>query len=145
MRALTPQSSGFGLGLLLPGAAFSGVKTHVPSPLSFATSSLRSRAPRLTLKKQPSAGPRCGGAGTACPVLMLWTAPLSRRSDARLSDRAEKLRADLAAKQNAEAAGWFGFVAGCLVLALITVAPCRLSCRQSLGKPCCKERLLLFL
>src|SRR5712672_611611 len=35
-----------------------------------------------------------------------------RRSDARLSDRAEKLRADLAAKQNAEAAGWFGFVAG---------------------------------
>src|SRR6267143_6695411 len=57
MRALTPQSSGFGLALLLPGAAFSGVKTHVPSPLSFATSSLRSRAPRLTPKKQPSAGP----------------------------------------------------------------------------------------
>jgi len=57
MRALTPQSSGFGLALLLPGAAFSGVKTHVPSPLSFATSSLRSRAPRLAPKKQPSAGP----------------------------------------------------------------------------------------
>jgi len=57
MRALTLQSSGFGLALLLPGAAFSGVKTHVPSPLSFATSSLRSRAPRLTPKKQPSAGP----------------------------------------------------------------------------------------
>src|SRR6266849_3780841 len=57
MRALTPQSSGFGLALLLPGAAFSGVKTHAPSPLSFATSSLRSRAPRLTPKKQPSAGP----------------------------------------------------------------------------------------
>ena len=35
-----------------------------------------------------------------------------READARLSDRAEKLRADLAAKQNAEAAGWFGFVAG---------------------------------
>ena len=67
MRALTPQSSGFGLALLLPGAAFSGVKTHVPSPLSFATSSLRSRAPRLTPKKQPSAGP--GAEGTACPVL----------------------------------------------------------------------------
>src|SRR5713226_3842456 len=32
-----------------------------------------------------------------------------------------------------------------LVLALITVAPRRLSCRQSLGQPCCKERLLLFL
>src|SRR5712664_2762730 len=57
MRALTLQSSVFGLALLLPGAAFSGVKTHVPSPLSFATSSLRSRAPRLTPKKQPSAGP----------------------------------------------------------------------------------------
>ena len=71
MRALTPQSSGFGLALLLPGAAFSGVKTHVPSPLSFATSSLRSRAPRLTPKKQPSAGPgaeahrdRMSGPGT---------------------------------------------------------------------------------
>jgi hypothetical protein len=35
-----------------------------------------------------------------------------READACLSDRAEKLRADLAAKQNAEAAGWFGFVAG---------------------------------
>jgi hypothetical protein len=57
MRALTPQSSGFGLAQLLPGAAFSGVKTHVLSPLSFATSSLRSRAPRLRPKKQPSAGP----------------------------------------------------------------------------------------
>jgi hypothetical protein len=56
-RALTPQSSGFGLALLLPGAAFSGVRTHVPSPLSFATLSLRSRAPRLTPRKQPSAGP----------------------------------------------------------------------------------------
>ena len=71
MRALTPQSSRFGLALLLPGAAFSGVKTHVPSPLSFATSSLRSRAPRLTPKKQPSAGPgaeahpdRMSGPGT---------------------------------------------------------------------------------
>src|SRR5216684_10051 len=57
MRALTPQSSGFGLARFLPGAAFSGVKTHVPSPLSFATSSLRSRATHLTPKKQPSAGP----------------------------------------------------------------------------------------
>jgi len=71
MRGLTLQSSGFGLALLLPGAAFSGVKTHVPSPLSFATSSLRSRAPRLTPKKQPSAGPdaeahqdRMSGPGT---------------------------------------------------------------------------------
>jgi len=71
MRALTLQSSGFGLALLLPGAAFSGVKTHVPSPLSFATSSLRSRAPRLRPKKQPSAGPdaeahqdRMSGPGT---------------------------------------------------------------------------------
>jgi hypothetical protein len=57
MRALIPQSSGFGLARFLPGAAFSDIKTHVPSPLSFATSSLRSRAPRLTPKKQPSAGP----------------------------------------------------------------------------------------
>jgi hypothetical protein len=44
--------------------------------------------------------------------LTLPSSALSRRSDARLSDRAEELRADLAAKQNAEAAGWFGFVAG---------------------------------
>src|SRR5713101_7700456 len=71
MRALIPQSSGFGLARFLPGAAFSGVKTHVPHPLSFATSSLRSRAPRLTPKKQPSAGPgaevhrdRMSGPGT---------------------------------------------------------------------------------
>src|SRR5712664_400512 len=73
MRALILQSSGCGLALLLPGAAFSGVKTHVPSPLSFATLSLRSRAPRLTPRKQPSAGPgaeahrdRMSGPGRFC-------------------------------------------------------------------------------
>src|SRR6267378_1270173 len=31
MRALTPQSSGFGLALLLPGAAFSGVNEDIAS------------------------------------------------------------------------------------------------------------------
>ena len=35
MRAPIPQSSGFGLARFLRGAAFSGVRTHVPSPLSF--------------------------------------------------------------------------------------------------------------
>jgi hypothetical protein len=84
MRALTPQSSGFWLALLLPGAAFSGVKTHVPSPLSFARSSLRSRAPRLTPKKQPSAGPgaevhrdRMSGPGTkrTCRGRLTMSAP----------------------------------------------------------------------
>jgi hypothetical protein len=56
MRALIPRSGGFRHARFLPGAAFSGVKHNVPSPLSFGTSSLRSRS-RLALKKRPSAGP----------------------------------------------------------------------------------------
>jgi hypothetical protein len=45
MRALIPQRS-----TVLPGAAFSGVNTHVSRSPCFGTSSLRLRAPRLTLK-----------------------------------------------------------------------------------------------
>src|SRR5258708_1153477 len=58
MRALIPESSGIGLARFLPRAKYTS--------LSFGTSSLRSRAPRLMLQKQPSGGPV---RWAACPVL----------------------------------------------------------------------------